>query len=92
MAALMRPGMSTMSAMRPSPRIVGSGIHIVPQGNHHGLHNGQREGQGEADILGRVTYYEPEIDSYEEKLLKPKPIKISYISFAVMPFLGSVDI
>ncbi len=34
---------------------------------------GQR---GDADVLVRVNYYDPEIDGYKERLLKPKAIKI----------------
>lgn len=31
--------------------------------------------QGEAEVLGRINYYEPEMDGYEERLLKARSIK-----------------
>ena len=31
---------------------------------------------GEADVLGRINYYEPDIDGYEEKLLRPRPLRV----------------
>jgi hypothetical protein len=36
------------------------------------------EEQGEAKVLGRVDYYNPGIDEYEEHPIKPKTIKITW--------------
>jgi hypothetical protein len=44
------------------------------------------EEQGEADVLGRINYYNPGIDEYEERILKPEAIGIKW------PVLQGIEI